>query len=164
MKKNVFLFALAICLNTVFVSAQKNKDATIVWNYEVYCMGKGNTGTQFFKVYGFGKKADDAIHMCKKNAVHAVIFKGISTGEDGCRKNPIVTESGAEQKHAEYFKAFFADGGKYLSYVNLSGDGTVDPNDRLKVGKDYKIGIGVVVDSDRLKRELEDAGVVRKGF
>jgi hypothetical protein len=61
----------------------------------------------------------------------------------------------------EYFDDFFADGGKYLKFVNVTGDGSVAAEDRLKVGKEYKIGVVLSVNVDGLRKDLEAAGVVK---
>ncbi|MDP3444404.1 MAG: hypothetical protein Q8T08_16220 [Ignavibacteria bacterium] len=168
MKKS-FLQLSSILLMVIFCSAanlfgQKNKNTNVAayYNYEVQCMGAGMDGTQLVKVWGYGKKPNDAIEQAKKNAVQAVIFKGIATGERGCMQKPLVTAPGAEQQFQDYFNAFFQAGGKYLNYVNLSSDGSIDPKDRLKVGKQYKVGVIVSVSHAQLRKELEAAGIIKK--
>ena len=39
-----------------------------------------------------------------------------------------------------FFKPFFSDGGKYMKFVSLSNDGAVAAEDRMKIGKEYKLG------------------------
>ncbi|HEY9124892.1 MAG TPA: hypothetical protein VIO15_11175, partial [Bacteroidales bacterium] len=55
----------------------------------------------------------------------------------------------------------FADGGDYMRYVAESSDGSIGAEDRLKVGKEYKIGIVVSVQKDLLRKDLEKAGIIR---
>ena len=43
-------------------------------NYEVTTVKVAVDGTKFVKVWGYGKKVDDAIVQAKKNAVHASLF------------------------------------------------------------------------------------------
>ena len=45
-------------------------------NYEINIQKVGTDGTKFVKVWGFGKKMDDAIMNAKMNAVHACLFRG----------------------------------------------------------------------------------------
>ena len=61
----------------------------------------------------------------------------------------------------DFFQDFFADGGKYMKFVNITGDGSVRPEDRLKIGKEYKIGVVVSVNVQLLRSDLESAGVIR---
>ena len=55
----------------------------------------------------------------------------------------------------------FYDGGKYMKFVSVSGDGSIAAEDRLKVGKEYKIGVVISVSKDNLRKDLEDAGIVK---
>lgn len=68
---------------------------------------------------------------------------------------------GLEQEKIEFFDSFFADGGKYMKFVTVSGDGAVAAQDRMKVGKEYKIGVVVSVMYDQLRKDLEAAGIIR---
>ncbi|MFN5324400.1 MAG: hypothetical protein ACK5C5_05745 [Bacteroidota bacterium] len=160
MKKLIMLLFVAV-LPFVVVGQSKKKKELAGWtatNYEVECMGTGMDGTQLLKVWGYGKKPDEAIIQAKRNAVHAVVFKGIYAGKPGCMKNPLVTEPNAQQKHSEYFDSFFTEGGKYLQFISLSGEGV---QDRVKVGKQYKVAIMVSVSHAALRKELEAAGIVK---
>ena len=138
------------------------KNTAAFYNYEVECMGTGMDGTQLIKVWGYGRKPDDAIEQAKKNAVHAVIFKGITSGKPGCMQKPLSVQAGAEQQYQEYYNTFFLKGGKYLNFVSITNDGSINPNDRLKTGNQYKIGVVVSVSHSALRKELEAAGVIKK--
>jgi len=156
----IILFIFAV----VSVNAQSKKEQKVagylIGNYEVECMGTGMDGTQLIKVWGFGKKPEAAIYQAKRNAVHAVIFKGILTGKPGCMQRPLVTKPGAETQHADFFQNFFSDGGSYLRFVAQTGDGQVD---RIKIdSRTYKVGVIVSVQHAALRRELETAGIIPK--
>ncbi len=130
-------------------------------NYEVQCMGTGRQGTTLIKSWSYAKNYRRAVELSKKHAVHAVIFKGVPSGTGGCSRRPLASEAGAETKHSTYFANFFSDNGPYLRFVSLSGDGTVNPNDRLKVGGQYKIGVPVIVMHSELRKELEAAKIIK---
>lgn len=157
---------LILCIGCMLIfslssSGQKKNNPAAFYTYEVECMGTGMDGTQLIKVWGYGKKPNDAVENAKKTAVQAVMFKGILSGKPGCMMRPLVTEPGAEQQHQDYFNAFFKPKGKYLSFVSVSSDGSVDPKDRLRVGKQYKVGVLVSVSHAALRKELESAGVIK---
>ncbi len=163
-KKISYLGVLILLLLSVSLSAQTRKQKKmagfVMGNYEVECMGTGMDGTQLIKVWGYGKKPNVAAYQAKKNAVHAVIFKGITGGKSGCMTRPLVTKPGAEVQHSDYFNTFFSNGGHYLSFVSQTGDGTMD---RIKVGRrQYKIGVVVAVKHAQLRKELETAGIINK--
>ena len=156
-----FIAFLFISVSLVGQTKKQRKMAGyLISNYEVECMGTGMDGTQLIKVWGFGKKPDVAVYQAKKNAVHAVIFKGINTGKPGCMTRPLITQPGAEVQHGAFFETFFADGGHYLNFVSQTGDGSLD---RIKVSKkQYKVGVVVSVSHAALRRELETAGIINK--
>lgn len=159
--RNLIVLLFTIVIPFAGMAQSKKKKELAGWtssNYEVECMGTGMDGTQLVKVWGYGKKPDDAILQAKRNAVHAVVFKGIYAGKEGCMKKPLVTEPNAQQKHSDYFDSFFAAGGKYLQYISISGEGV---QERVKVGKQYKVAIMVSVSHASLRKELEAAGIIK---
>ncbi|MBK9799658.1 MAG: hypothetical protein IPP56_07980 [Bacteroidetes bacterium] len=175
MKKTTqsILVALTLLLATIqFNSAyaqgqgaagRKADRDTRAWRYEVQCVGVGTDGTKLIKVFSYSKKADVAIEQAKKNAVHAMIFQGfVGNSGSGCpTQKPLTNNPGLEQEKIEFFDSFFADGGKYMKFVTVSGDGAVAAQDRMKVGKEYKIVVVVSVMYDQLRKDLEAAGIIR---
>ncbi|MAZ27489.1 MAG: hypothetical protein CL868_10490 [Cytophagaceae bacterium] len=165
--KTSFLI-LAIMLMGYTMSAQRRAkkqadEDTAQWRYEIECVETGREGTYLVKVWSYSDRKDVAIEQAKKNAVHGIIFQGVPAGERGCfAQPPLARSSNLEQEKAPYFSAFFADGGKYQKFVNLSTDGAVAAGDRFKIGrKEYKIGVIVSVNKALLRKELEDAGIIR---
>lgn len=153
----LIVFVLSSCTTT---KNQRIMGGYLISNYEVECMGTGMDGTQLVKVWGFGKSPERAIFQAKKNAVHAIVFKGINVGKPGCMRRPLVTEPGAEVQYQDFFETFFSDGGRYLNFVALTGDGSPD---RIKISRtNYKVGIIVSVAHSNLRRDLEAAGIVNK--
>jgi hypothetical protein len=165
MKKLLINSTMLICIIVlIFSCSTTNKDRKmagyISGNYEVECMGTGMDGTQLVKVWGFGTKPDKAVYQARKNAVHAVLFKGINAGKPGCMTRPIVTQPGAEDMHKEFFNTFFSDGGRYLNFVSQANDGSVD---RIRISsKEYKVGSVVSIRHSALREELEAAGIIKK--
>lgn len=142
---------------------QKQADkATEAWRYEIECAGVGSDGTYLIKVWSYSKKPNIAITQAKKNAVHGIIFKGFAGDGRSCAsQKPMATNTNIEAEKADFFDLFFEDGGKYMKFVSESSDGNVDASDRMKVGKEYKIGVIVSVSKDALRRDLEAAGIIR---
>lgn len=145
-------------------SAQKKEDKrTMEWRYEVQCAGIGSETDYLIKVYTYSTKKNLPMEQAKKNAVHAVLFKGYpANSEFGCSsQSPMCRNSNIEFEKREFFDTFFADGGAYMKFVNDSSDGNVDAADRLKVGKEYKVGVIVSVNKSELRKYLEAAGIIR---
>jgi hypothetical protein len=149
---------------SVAVNAQAKKKAnkdTEEWRYEIECVSVGASGSYLIKVWSYSKKPDIAINQAKKNAVHGIIFKGFTGKGAGCTQKPLAGSPALEEEKETFFKDFFADGGKYMKFVTVSGDGSVAAGDRLKIGKEYKIGVVVSVYKDELRKDLEAAGVIK---
>ena len=163
--KKIFLLAFTILLSNfseaqIFAKKKANKD-TKQWRYEVVCVDEGKGTNYTIKVFSFSKKPKVAIEQAKKNAVHAIIFQGINSGPCVSQK-PLVMNPNIEQEKKEFFKSFFATGGKYMKFVTASNNGRVRPEDVSKVSKkEFKIGVIVSVDVDGLRRDLESAGILQ---
>ena len=164
MKKITFL-VFTILLSTlsysqIFSKRKANKD-TERWRYEVECIGEGKGTNYTVKVFSFSKKPKVAIEQAKKNAVHAIVFQGVNAGPCVSQK-PLVMNPNIEQEKKEFFKSFFATGGKYMKFVTASNNGRVRPGDVSKISKkEYKIGVIVSIDVDGLRRDLESAGILQ---
>ncbi len=161
-----------VCLGILFLFipetfARKNKQDkdTFQWRYEIEpTVGQGKQGSCIIKVWTYAKKIDKAVAQAQKNAVHGIIFKGYAASTDGTRlpgQKPLVTDYETELENVAYFDEFFKDGGRYMRFVSLVNNGIPNSDDLIKVGKEYKVGIVVVVLKDALRKELENAGIVR---
>jgi hypothetical protein len=167
MKTKVWITLVLIAMTTFGFaqSARKQRkadEATKEWRYEIECAGIGKDGTYLIKVWSYSKNATIAITQAKKNAVHGIIFKGFSGGGQGCTsQRPLASNPNLEDEKADFFDAFFEEGGRYMKFVTESADGNVDASDRMKVGKEYKIGVLVSVQKDALRKDLEAAGIIK---
>lgn len=133
-------------------------------NYEINIQKVGTDGTKFVKVWGFGKKMDDAIMNAKMNAVHACLFRGLAANPAngaGVATPPICTSPDVAEANDDYFQDFFAPGGPYLAYINLTTDGVPSGKDCLKVKGGYKVALYVQVMYDNLKKKMQADGMAR---
>lgn len=148
------------------LSAQAKKKAnkdTEHWRYEVECVGVGKPGTNLIKVWSYSKKPHIAIDQAKKNAVHALLFKGFAKGERGCfAQDALVKDFSIQDKKEAFFKDFFnSKDGKYMRFVQITEEKGITSNDVVKLKKEYKIGIVVLVDRNALRQYLEDEKIIR---
>ena len=166
------LFKIALIVLAVFTlascsTAKKVADKqTLTWQYEIEpTTGQAVQGSILVKVWSYSKDKNVATTQAGKNAVHGVLFKGVSALNNEYARVPaqkaIVTDVNAESTYKNYFTDFFKDGGKYNKYVNFVNNGIPVPGDIIKVGKQYKIGVRVSVAKDALRKEMEAAGVVK---
>ncbi len=161
----VLFLTLCFCFQaTAQRKAKKQADEdTQNWRYEIECEGTGKEGTDLIKVWSYSKNKDVAIEQAKKNAVHGIIFRGVPPGERGCfAQPPLARNANLEQEKKDFFNDFFSNGGKYMKFVNLTTDGAVRAGDRMRIGKkEYKIGVIVSVNKSLLRKDLEEAGIIK---
>ena len=163
LKKIILIFIMITsCFVVSYSQAKKkaNKD-TENWRYEIEVVQTGTQGSYLIKVWSYSKKPDVAIEQAKKNAVHGVIFKGFTGKSTVPGQKALATNVNLEEEKADFFKPFFDDGGKYMKFVSLSNDGAVAAEDRMKVGKEYKVGVIVSVNVSALRKDLEEAGIIK---
>lgn len=153
----ILLLATIVCLPAAATRKTKADKDTHNFRYEIECAGNGIQGTYLIKVWSFSKSAKIATEQCKKNAVHGVIFKGYGGGNGCVQQRAIANKPGAELENEEYFRLFFKDNGEYMKYVTM----TSTPQETVKIGREYKVGVIVSVKKDELRKALEAAGVVR---
>lgn len=157
------IFVIALLLGITLSLSGQNRKAdkdTKNWVYEIEPVGVGVQGTYLIKVWSYSKKPLVAIEQAKKNAVHGIIFKGFMGVGRIPGQRPLTNNPNLEIEQAEFFKNFF-DGNKYMKFVNVSNDGSVAAEDRIKVGKEYKIGVVVSVNVAGLRKDLEDGGILK---
>ena len=163
MKRQLYLITL-ITIFCCFSASSKDKadKDTDIWRYEIEAVSTGTEGSYLIKVWSYSKKPVLAIEQAKKNAVHGIVFKGFAGKQRVSGQKALAIDPNIEVEQQEFFKLFFADGGNYMRFVQLTNDGSIAAEDRLKVGKEYKIGVIVSVSVSSLRKNLEDAGVIRE--
>ena len=161
----VVLILLAVVISAPDMYAKKKKEDkdTYAWRYEIEPVEGAVPGACRVKVWTYAKKADKAIAQAPKNAVHGIIFKGYAANPEARvpGRRAMVTDYAVEQEFADYFEEFFADGGSYKRVVAEVNNGAPLAGAVIKVGKEYKMGIIVMVKTDELRKELESAGVLK---
>lgn len=175
MNKNSFkvlglcrLLVVSLCAVLLFTGGaygkktkKKADQQTEQFRYEIVCTGTGLEGTVLLKVWSFSRKSAMATEQSKKNAVHGVVFKGYANPNGGGTQKPLVKEPLTPEQE-QYFEVFFSDEGQYLKYVTLSNDAQAGLAERIKVGKEYKVGVLLAVSKDELRRQLERDGVIKR--
>ncbi len=162
----LMVFALMLSTTPEVYAKKKSKEdkATAAWEYEIEPVKGGMQGACRVKVWTIAKNTEKAIEQAPKNAVHGILFKGYAADAEARipGRRAMITDYQVEQDNAEYFEEFFKDGGRYMRFVSLVGNGAPQAGDVIKVGKKkYKMGIVVVVKTDELRKELESAGILK---
>lgn len=163
---NRFLILFTVLMFSVsFAYSQSRKERKALFdsmqNFEISTIKVATDGTKFVKVWGYGKKVDDAVVQAKKNAVYACIFRGLPAASTANATPALCKDPNAYNMHQEYFDSFFETAGPYINYVNMTTDGVPSGQDRLKIKKGYKVAIYVQVMFDNLRKKLEADGIIK---
>ncbi len=164
MKKS-FMGIMLLLMACQVVTGQTRKERKAMYgsqyNYELACLGVGQDGTKLIKVWGYGKKVDNAVYDAKRTAVAAVIFRGVPGG-NGAAPTPSLLPVDAYEQSMDFFDDFFKDGGMYLSFVNLTTDGTPGGADNIKMSHGYKVAVSASINFNALRKYLQDKGIVKR--
>ena len=171
MKKILFVLALTlVCIATFAQKPAERRALFRSWNnYEISQVKTASSGYVFVKVWGFGKKEHLAIAQAKKNAVHACIFRGLAAVGSEIGAFPALIQDQnitQEDEKADYFADFFNIGpGKevnppYISFVDSSTDGVPSGQDRREVKGGYKVALYVRVNTDMLRKKLQQDNII----
>jgi hypothetical protein len=156
MKKLLFILTIA---GLVCSCSQAPRLATYQ-KQEIECLGVEGDGSQTIRVTGTGRNKADAVEQAKKDAVNAVIFKGIRGGLQGCDSRPLINELDARDKYADYFDIFFMDKGEYSRYASME-DRKLRSND-IQVNKSFcNFRITVRVLRSELRARLREDGILK---
>jgi hypothetical protein len=152
MYKTTFLLVM-LTVAFIFMGAKKPENL----RYDIECAGNGTQGSYLVKVWVYTKSNKMDQETLKKYAVHGVIFKGF-TGKEGCvQQKPLANSPEIEKQKADFFDAFFNTDKAFAKYTTILG-GSLES---VKIGKEYKHGIVVSVAKDMLRKDLEQAGIIR---
>lgn len=160
MKTFRIIAALALCVLLCAPAYGQKYNVKNSRNYEVVTLGVGADGTKVFKIYVTAKNERKAIPLAKKAAVEVCLFRGLPAS-GSVSATPALCSSADEQKYADFFEEFFTPGGQYLRYINITSDGSLSDEDKIKVKGGYKIGLTVQVLYNNLRNDLQAAGIVR---
>lgn len=120
------------------------------------CMGVDLDGSQTIRAYGSGPSKRDAIEQAQKNAVQAVLFKGILDGQQGCDVRPLLNEPNAAESYEEFFNRFFSHRGEYREYIEVVSSQRFSDNKKAKNGKFVTYAVTVRVYRNELKQLLRE--------
>ncbi len=161
MKRVTFLLLCVLCSFTVLNGKDKTEE---MYRYDVepFDSSARSPSEYIMKVWSYGKIDKLTRNLFKRNAVHAIIFKGVAATDasstvKGVR--PLAPDS--YEANQKIYDDFF-NSGEYLKYVDFVNDGNILPGDRVKISnKEYKIGMVCVVHKRALIQWLKDNKIVK---
>jgi hypothetical protein len=167
MYRNIIITTLVLVLSISSIYGQNRRqkkkadEATLSWRYEVVCEKGGGVGnTYLVRVTSYVREPSISIEQSKKNAVHSIIFTGVTGNSEGCvTKRPMTNNPSIYNENIDFFKSFFVNNGTYGKYTTLP---TGRPERVIKINKkEFKVETVVSVNVDLLRKNLEDANILK---
>lgn len=147
--------ALALSVAVSSDAANPKKNAKEKFQYDLEYVKTAGDGVVTVKVWSYAPSWKKAQALCRRDAVHGVIFKGFSG--QGSYQAPLVRTASGYEDNADFFDAFF-DNGDYDRYISNVVDGSQEAR-QIKGG--YKVSEVVNVNVKMLRKHLEEAGIAR---
>ena len=149
---------LIVPINSLFSQTNSNRkvteERTRNWQYESECFESGGAGSSYLiEVTSYVGDVRLALNQAKKNAIHAVLFKGVAGNDLGCTAKEPLIKNGVYNDNFEYFEDFFYNTRQYNQFATLPS-GSAESTEKLK-RKMYKATYAISVNVDDLRKKLE---------
>lgn len=149
---------LIVPINSLFSQTNSNRrvteERTRNWQYESICSESGGTGSSYLiQVTSYVGDVRLALNQAKKNAIHAVLFKGVAGNNLGCTAKEPLIKNGVYNDNFEYFEDFFYNTRQYNQFATAPS-GTAESSEKLK-RKMNKVTFIISVNVDELRKKLE---------
>ncbi len=149
---------LIVPINSLFSQTNSNREVTEErtrnWQYESICSESGGTGSSYLiQVTSYVGDLRLALNQAKKNAIHAVLFKGVAGNNLGCTAKEPLIKNGVYNDNFEYFEDFFYNTRQYNQFAT-SPSGSAESSEKLK-RKMNRVTFIISVNVDDLRKKLE---------
>ena len=149
---------LIIPINSLFSQTNSNRkvteERTRNWQYESECFESGGAGSSYLiQVTSYVGDVRLALNQAKKNAIHAVLFKGVAGNDLGCTAKEPLIKNGVYNDNFEYFEDFFYNTRQYNQFATLPS-GSAESTEKLK-RKMNRVTFIISVNVDELRKKLE---------
>ena len=155
------IFALIF---TFSLSAQTNREQNIAdrntaeWRYDAICNGSGGAETNYLiRISVYVPDQRLALEQARKNAVHAVLFKGVTGNNQGCSQKNQLVDYQISSSNIDYFNNFFNNN----SYSRFATSPTGVPTEIVKLDrKNLRVDFIISVSIASLRSQLEADGIL----
>jgi len=149
-KNSFWIIALSSLMLLSFASNNRN--------YQTECVTIDTDGYLIIKIWDTKKGAKYKPEQARKDAIHAILFSGISGG-NGCTTQPPILNKTEEQENFKTIeKSFFAKKGKWSIFTRSSAtESTLPANLGIKNWKVYQVSIS----KNELRKYLEEQKIIK---
>ena len=126
--------------------------------YQTECVTIETDGYVMIKIWDTKKGAKYTSEEARKDAIHAILYSGVSGGTGCTTQPPILNKSEEQENFKPIEKSFFAKKGKWSMFTRSSATETTLPaNIGIKNWKVYQ----VTISKNELRKYLEDQKTIK---
>lgn len=127
-------------------------------SYQTECLTLETDGYLTIKIWDTKKAAKYKPEQARKDAIHAILFSGISGGSGCATQPPLLNKTEEQENFKSIEKSFFAKNGKWAMYTRSSATETTLPaNLGIKNWKVYQVSIS----KNELRKYLEEQKIIK---
>jgi hypothetical protein len=153
MRTRIYSFWIITLSSLVLMSFRYNNPT-----YQTECVTLETDGYVTIKIWNTKKGAKYKPEQARKDAVHAILFSGISGGNGCASQPPILNKSAAQENFKTIEKSFFARKGKWSMFTRSSATETTLP---VHLGvKNWKV-YQVSISKNELRKYLEEQKIIK---
>ncbi len=127
-------------------------------NYQTECVTIETDGYVTIKIWDTQKGTKYLPEQARKDAIHAILYSGISSGTGCATQPPILNKTEEQERFKSIEKSFFSNKGKWSMFTRSSTTETNLPtNLGIKNWKVYQVSIS----KNELRKYLEQQKIIK---
>ncbi len=150
------LVLLILLINLLIYHPLFSQKSTL--NYQIECVTLETDGYITLKIWDTKKGAKYNIEQARKDAIHAILFSGVSSSSGCVTQPPLLSKTEEKENFNSIQKTFFSKNGKWAILTRSSATGTTLP-DNLG-GENWKV-YQVSVSKSELRKFLEEQKIIK---
>jgi len=152
--KNKILLTIIIAIVVMSFYSLGNIKRT----FQIECVTIETDGYLTIKIWDTKKGVNYKSEQARKDAIHVILFSGISEG-NGCKTQPPILNTSEEQENFKTLeKSFFAKKGKWSMFIRSSSVETTLP--KMIAAKNWKV-YQISISKNELRKYLEDQNIIK---
>lgn len=160
MNRSSYVILLTMLAGMLVMSSCGVKRSQAYYDQSTQVLSANYDGSYVLRVQVRARNAAVGFADAKRQAVRDVIFKGAKAASNGISDlKPLVFDMNAQEKHEDYFNAFFEDKGAWNNYCSLQ-DRRTNTSSFERTNTQMVQTVTVTVDRAGLKRRLQADGII----
>ena len=149
MLKNLIIIALCI-MQFSFIADNRN--------YQTECVTVETDSYITIKIWDIKKGSNYNAEQARKDAIHAILYSGISGGNGCTTQPPILNKTEEQEQFKSIEKSFFSKNGKWSMFVRSAVTETTLPTNLGN--KNWKV-FQVAISKNELRKYLEEQKIIK---